>query len=105
MGKRTGESSMLRHRFTGFNRIVQLSLDEVVDQSKYGLDCFVTSEVAYNEAISKCIPAIREMGGAYLGVGPCQNYIYITAFRPALALVVDDRLDNLLEHLLFKLCF
>ena len=44
-------------------------------------------------------------GGAYLGVGPDQNFSYIAHIRPAVAFLVDIRRDNLLLHLLFKALF
>lgn len=52
-------------------------------------------------------PILRERagGGAYLGVGPGQNFAYIALLRPHVAYVVDIRRDNLLEHLLFKALF
>ena len=44
-------------------------------------------------------------GGAYIGVGPDQNYSYITAIRPHVAFIVDIRRDNLLEHVWYKALF
>ena len=44
-------------------------------------------------------------GGVYVGVGPDQNFSYIAHIRPALAVIVDIRRDNLLLHLLFKALF
>jgi hypothetical protein len=44
-------------------------------------------------------------GGAYIGVGPDQNFSYIAAVRPAVAFIIDIRRDNLLLHLLFKALF
>jgi hypothetical protein len=44
-------------------------------------------------------------GGAYVGVGPDQNFSYIAAVRPTVAFIVDLRRDNLLLHLLFKAIF
>lgn len=44
-------------------------------------------------------------GGAYLGVGPDQNFTYIAAVRPSIAFIVDVRRDNMLLHLLFKALF
>jgi len=44
-------------------------------------------------------------GGAYVGVGPDQNFSYIAHIRPAVAFIVDIRRDNLLLHLLFKALF
>src|SRR4029077_3119097 len=57
------------------------------------------------------IPALREaggmggMGGAYLGVGPDQNFSYIAATRPSVAFIIDVRRDNLLLQVLFKALF
>jgi hypothetical protein len=44
-------------------------------------------------------------GGAYVGVGPDQNFSYIAAIRPSVAVILDIRRDNLLLHLLFKSIF
>jgi hypothetical protein len=44
-------------------------------------------------------------GGAYVGVGPDQNFSYIARIRPAIAFIIDIRRDNLLLHLLFKALF
>jgi hypothetical protein len=44
-------------------------------------------------------------GGAYIGVGPDQNFSYIAGVRPTVAFIVDIRRDNLLLHLLFKALF
>ncbi|MGP3921046.1 LIC_10091 family protein [Nonomuraea sp. 10N515B] len=64
----------------------------------------MTSEVAHNDAIAKCRPGTGAAGtGAYIGVGPCQNLTYIGALRPRLAIICDSRLDNLIEHLMFKM--
>jgi hypothetical protein len=44
-------------------------------------------------------------GGAYVGVGPDQNFSYIARIRPSIAYIVDIRRENLLLHLLFKALF
>ncbi len=44
-------------------------------------------------------------GGAYIGVGPDQNFNYIARVSPRIAFVMDIRRDNLLHHLLFKALF
>lgn len=41
-------------------------------------------------------------GGVYIGVGPDQNFTYITALRPRIAFIVDIRRQNLLLHLMYK---
>jgi hypothetical protein len=44
-------------------------------------------------------------GGVYLGVGPEQNFNYIAAIRPKIALIIDIRRQNMLEHLMYKASF
>ena len=44
-------------------------------------------------------------GGAYVGVGPDQNFSYIAHLRPEVAYILDIRRDNLLQHLLFRAMF
>jgi hypothetical protein len=42
---------------------------------------------------------------AYLGVGPEQNFTYIAAIKPAMAIIVDVRRGNLDLHLMYKALF
>src|SRR5688572_7988929 len=49
--------------------------------------------------------ATRRGGGAYLGVGPEQNFSYIVAVRPQIAFVIDIRRQAVIQHLLFKALF
>jgi len=44
-------------------------------------------------------------GGAYLGVGPEQNFTYIAAIRPRIAFITDIRRGNLHMHLMYKALF
>ncbi len=44
-------------------------------------------------------------GGAYLGVGPEQNFHYIAAIRPAIGFIFDIRRQAVMQHLLFKALF
>jgi len=67
-------------------------------------DNLISNETSYLHAVSH----LRELGvsgGAYIGVGPDQNYSYIAAIRPSVAFLVDIRRDNLLMHLMFKALF
>lgn len=48
---------------------------------------------------------LQVYGGAYVGVGPDQNFSYMAQQRPELAFILDIRRDNLLQHLLFKALF
>jgi hypothetical protein len=42
---------------------------------------------------------------AYIGVGPEQNFTYIAAIRPRLAVIIDVRRGNLQLHLMYKALF
>jgi hypothetical protein len=67
-------------------------------------DNIITNEASYLHVASQ-LERVGVRGGLYLGVGPDQNYSYIALIRPRIALLVDIRRDNLLEHLLFKSLF
>src|SRR5262245_8024935 len=64
-------------------------------------DNLVSNETSYLHVL----PALRTLdlhGGAYVGVGPEQNFSYIAELKPAIAILIDIRRDNMLLHLLFK---
>jgi hypothetical protein len=44
-------------------------------------------------------------GGAYIGVGPEQNFTYIAKMRPRIAFIVDIRRQAMIQHLMFKALF
>jgi hypothetical protein len=70
----------------------------------FDTDNLISNERSYLHVI----PALRESGlsgGAYIGVGPDQNFSYIAQVKPAIAFIVDLRRDNVLLHLLFKALF
>ena len=67
-------------------------------------DNLVSNETSYLHVLP-AFRAIGVSGGAYLGVGPEQNFSYIAEIKPALAVLIDIRRDNLLLHLLFKAMF
>jgi hypothetical protein len=67
-------------------------------------DNLISNETSYLHVIGK----IRELGvsgGIYIGVGPDQSFSYIAKIRPKMAIIIDIRKDNLLQHLLFKAMF
>jgi len=67
----------------------------------FDTDNLVSNEQSYQHPIG-ALKELRVSGGAYLGVGPDQNFAYILAVRPQIALIVDIRRDNMLQQLLFK---
>jgi hypothetical protein len=62
-------------------------------------DNFVSNETAYLQVAEALDPLAGT--GAYLGVGPEQNFNYIARLRPRWAFVVDIRRQNMLQHLLY----
>src|SRR5262249_15837590 len=60
-----------------------------------------TSEREVASEVSKA--AVR--GGAYIGVGPEQNFTYIALTRPKVAFVIDIRRQNMIEHQLYRAVF
>src|SRR5439155_23512299 len=76
----------------------------VVDLSEAGgffrSDNLVSNETTFQHVIPELRQRTRA-GGVYLGVGPDQNFTYITALRPQMAFIVDVRRQNMLQHLLY----
>lgn len=70
----------------------------------FDTDNLISNEDSYLHVIGT-LRRLGVRGGAYIGVGPDQNYSYIAAIRPRVAFIVDIRRDNLLQHLLFKALF
>jgi hypothetical protein len=67
-------------------------------------DNLVSNETSYLHVLGK-MRQLGVRGGAYVGVGPDQNFSYIAQIRPSIAFIIDIRRDNLLHHLLFKALF
>jgi hypothetical protein len=70
----------------------------------FDTDNLISNEASYLQVL----PDLERRGihgGAYIGVGPDQNFSYIAAMRPSVAYIVDIRRDNVLLHLLFKAIF
>ena len=67
-------------------------------------DNFTSNETSYLHVVDK----LRELGatgGAYIGVGPEQNFTYIAKVRPRFAFIVDIRRQAMIQHLMFKAIF
>ena len=62
-----------------------------------------------NEAeVGRLFTSLRERklgGGVYLGVGPEQNFSYISAIKPSMAFILDIRRQAAIQHLMFKAIF
>ena len=67
-------------------------------------DNLISNETSYLHVLGK-LRELNVSNGVYIGVGPDQNFTYIAKIRPRVALIIDIRRDNLLQHLLFKALF
>ena len=73
-------------------------------EGSFPFDNFVSNETTIQSVIPALQAKVRS-GGAYLGVGPEQNFTYIAALRPKIAFIIDIRRQNLVEHLMYKALF
>jgi hypothetical protein len=92
------------HRFLGLSEFGHLMIRLSEPEGYFDTDNFISNERAY----LKILTDLRRKGvrgGAYLGVGPDQNYSYIVEIQPQIAIIVDIRRQNALEHLYFKSLF
>jgi hypothetical protein len=82
------------------------ALTEMVSEPNgtFRYDNFLSNEQGYQIVIPQLLQTARQ-GGAYLGVGPEQNFPYILALKPTIAIIFDVRRGNLQEHLLYKALF
>jgi len=86
---------------TEFSRLIQ---DFSEPDGYFRSDNFTSNESSYLTVVNK----LRELGvsgGAYIGVGPEQNFTYIAKIRPAIAFIVDIRRQAIIQHLLYKAIF
>src|SRR5262245_59034584 len=67
-------------------------------------DNFVSNERLFQHALTE-LKRDREAAGAYLGVGPEQNFTYIVALQPRIAFIFDIRRQNMIQHLMYKALF
>src|SRR5262249_29023363 len=64
-------------------------------------DNFVSNEETFQFVLSD-LKKLTKPGGVYLGVGPDQNFTYILALQPKIAFIFDNRLQNMMQHLMYK---
>ena len=96
-----GQASGQTKRTTAFARLVE-RLSE--PGGYFDTDNLISNEASYQHVLGK-MRSMNVTGGAYIGVGPDQNFTYIAQIRPHIAYLIDIRRDNLLQHLMFKALF
>ncbi len=85
-----------------FSRIIR----DFSEEGGYFLsDNFVSNETSYLHVMD----TLEEIGtvgeGAYIGVGPEQNFSYIAELRPRIAFIVDIRRQAIVQQLMYKVLF
>src|SRR5215468_9046828 len=70
----------------------------------YQYNVVTSNEMSYQYSLPDLMKTPRA-GGAYLGVGPEQNFTYIAALQPKIAFIFDIRREMMLEHLMYKSVF
>jgi hypothetical protein len=82
----------------------QLSVDASEADGYFRSDNLTSNETAFLRVVPDLVSRTKP-GQVYLGVGPEQNFSYIAATRPALAIIFDIRRGNLLIQLMYKAIF
>ena len=79
-------------------------IEQLSERDRY---YFSHNYVSNETSLLQVAPLIERLppGGAYVGVGPEQNFNYIAIARPEIAFIVDIRRRNMLLHLLYKSIF
>ena len=70
----------------------------------FDFEMYMSNEVTFQEILPDLFKAALPRG-VYLGVGPEQNFTYISALLPRIAFIVDIRRENMLEMLMYKALF
>ena len=78
---------------------------EVSEEGGYFFsDNLISNETPYLTVVDK-LRQLGSTGGAYIGVGPEQNFTYIAKIRPKIAFILDIRRQAVIQHLMFKAIF
>jgi hypothetical protein len=67
-------------------------------------DNLTSNELLFQRVVPQLVERTHP-GGVYLGVGPEQNFTYIAAVQPSMAVIFDVRRGNALVQLMYKALF
>src|SRR5436309_2757106 len=82
----------------------KLSKDSSEEDGFFRSDNLLSNETSFQYLIPDVLKTAKQ-GRVYLGVGPEQNFTYIVALKPAMAVIIDIRHGNLDVHLMYKALF
>ncbi|HUL73115.1 MAG TPA: hypothetical protein VLT86_08435 [Vicinamibacterales bacterium] len=68
-------------------------------------DNLLSNEIWFQTVIPDLLQRVKGGGNVYLGVGPEQNFTYISAIKPKMVFITDVRRGNLHEQLMYKALF
>jgi hypothetical protein len=95
------DSSADRISASEFSKIIRNFSEE---EGYFFSDNLISNEDGYLSILGK-IRELRISGGAYIGVGPEQNFTYIAKTRPSIAFLIDIRRQAMIQHLMYKALF
>jgi hypothetical protein len=84
-----------------FSRLIR---DASEEGGYFFSDNLISNESPYLTVVDK-LRQLGAPGGAYIGVGPEQNFTYIAKVRPRIAFIVDIRRQAVIQHLMYKAIF
>jgi hypothetical protein len=82
----------------------QLATDVSEPGGYFRSDNFLSNEMGFLYPIPD-LKRTTTPGGVYLGVGPEQNFTYIAALQPRMAVLFDIRRQMMIHHLMYKALF
>ena len=82
----------------------KLSMQLSEPDGTFRSDNLLSNENWFQYVIPELNKTVKQ-GGVYLGVGPEQNFTYITALKPKMVIIFDIRRGNLDLHLMYKALF
>ena len=81
-----------------------LSKESSEEDGYFRSDNLLSNETSFQYIIPDLLKTAKQ-GRVYVGVGPEQNFTYIAALKPTMAIIIDIRHGNLDVHLLYKALF
>jgi hypothetical protein len=81
-----------------------LSKDSSEEDGFFRSDNLLSNETSFQEILPGLL-RVAKPSRVYMGVGPEQNFTYIAALKPAMAVIIDIRHGNLDVHLMYKALF
>src|SRR5262245_52820442 len=81
-----------------------LSKNSSEEDGYFRSDNLLSNETSFQYVIPDLLKTAKQ-GRVYLGVGPEQNFTYMAALKPSMAIIIDIRHGNLDVHLMYKALF